>query len=131
MVFLKNCEPLSYIPAALCNICLKKCCFPDCWKISLVVFVIKNVGERCVAENYLPVSLICVVCKIFEKLVNNRLVDHLAKCGLFSDSQYGFMSSQSTADLLTVVSDRIARVFNRSGATQAAALDIPNVFDRV
>ena len=83
------------------------------------------------AENYLPVSLICVVCKIFEKLVNNRLVDHLAKCGLFSDSQYGFTSSQSTADLLTVVSDRIARVFNRSGATQAVALDIPNVFDRV
>ena len=35
----------------------------------------------------------------------------------FSDFQYGFMSSQSTADLLAVVSDRIARNFNRSGAT--------------
>ena len=45
--------------------------------------------------------------------------------------QYGFRSFQSTADLLTVVSDRIARAFNRSGATRAAALDISKAFDRV
>ena len=68
---------------------------------------------------------------VFEKLVNNRIVDHLEKCGLFSDFQYGFRSSRSTADLLTVVSDRIARAFNRSGATRAVALDISKAFDRV
>ena len=49
----------------------------------------------------------------------------------FSDFQYGFRSSQSTADLLTVVSDRIARVFNRSGTAPAVALDISKAFDRV
>ena len=65
-----------------------------------------------------------------EKLVNNRIVDHLEKCALFSDFQYGFRSSRS-ADLLTVVSDRIARTFNRSGATRAVALDISKAFDRV
>ena len=72
-----------------------------------------------------------MVSKVFEKLVNNRIVDHLEKCCLFSDFQYGFRSSRSTADLLTVVSDRIARAFNRSGATQAVALDISKAFDRV
>ena len=49
----------------------------------------------------------------------------------FSDFQYGFRSSRSTADLLTVVSDRIARAFNRSGATRAVTLDISKAFDRV
>ena len=49
--------------------------------------------------------------------MNNRIVDHLEKCDLLSDFQYGFRSSQSTADLLTVESDRIAMAFNRSGAT--------------
>ena len=68
--------------------------------------------------------------KIFEKLVN-RLVDHLEKCGLFSDYQQSFRSSQSTADLLTVLPDRIARAFNRSGAARAVALDISKAFDRV
>ena len=58
-------------------------------------------------------------------------VDYLEKYGLFSHFQYGLRSSRSTADLVTVVSDRIARSFNRSGATQAVALDISKAFDRV
>ena len=37
----------------------------------------------------------------------------------------------STADILTVVYDRIARAFNRSGGTRAVALDISKAFDRV
>ena len=41
------------------------------------------------------------------------------------------MVSGSTADLLTVVSDRIASAFNRSGATLAASLDISRAFDQV
>ena len=118
MGVLKNCEPeLCYILAELFNKCLKESCFPDCWKVSSMVPVFKNVGERSTAKNYRPVSLLSVVSKVFEKLVNNRIVDHLGKGGLFSDFQYGFRSSGSTAHLLTVVSDRIARAFNRSGAT--------------
>ena len=87
-------------------------------------------GERSAAKNYCPVSLLSVVSRVFEKLVNNRMADHLEKCSLFSDFQYGFRSSRSTADLLIVVSDTIARAFNRSGATRAVALDIKAV-DRV
>ena len=60
--------------------CLKEPCFPDCSKVSLVAPVFKNVGERSTAKNYGPVSLLSVVSKVFEKLVNNRLVDHLEKC---------------------------------------------------
>ena len=86
---------------------------------------------RSTAKNYSLVSLLSVVSKVFEKLVNNRIVDHLEKRGLFSEFQYGFMSSRSTADLLPVVSDRSARAFNRSGATQAVALDISKAFDGV
>ena len=125
VVVLKNCEPeLLYILGELFNLCVKESCFLDCWKVLSVVPVFKNVGERSTAKNYCPVNVLSVVSKVFEKLVNNRIVDHLEKCGLFSDFQHGFMSSQSTADLLTVVSDRIARAYNRFGATQAAALNI-------
>ena len=118
VVVLKNFEPeLSYILAELFNKCVKESCFPDCWKVSFVVPVFQNVGERSAAKTYRPVNLLSVVSKIFEKLVNNRIVDHLEKCGLLFYFQYDFGSSRSTADLLTVVSDRIARAFNRSGAT--------------
>ena len=59
-----------------------------------MVPVFKNVGERSTAKNYCPVSLLSVVGKVFEKLVNNTIVDHhLEKDGLFSDFQYDFRSS--------------------------------------
>ena len=62
VVVLKNCEPkCSYILA-------------DCWKVSSVVPVFKNVGERSPSKSDLPVS---------EKLLNNRIIDHVEKCGLF------------------------------------------------
>ena len=84
VVVLKKCKSeLSYILAELFNKCLKESCFPDCWKVSSVVPVFKNVGERSRAKNYHPVSLLSVVSKLFEKLANNRIVDHLQKCDFF------------------------------------------------
>ena len=81
---LKNCEPeLSYKLAELFNKCLKDSCFPDCLKVSSVVPVFKNVGERSTAKNYRPVSLLSVVSKVFEKLVNNMIAGHQEKCNLF------------------------------------------------
>ena len=81
VVVLKNCEPeLSYILAELFNMCLQESCFPDCWKVSPVVPVFKNVRERSTSKNYCCVNLLSV-------------------------------------NILTVVSDRIARAFDRSGAT--------------
>ena len=78
VVVLKNCEPeLSYILAELFKKCLKESCFPDCWKVSFVVPVFKNVEERSTAKNYCLVSPLSVVSKVFEKFVNNRIVGHL------------------------------------------------------
>ena len=69
VVVLKNCEPeLSHILAELFNKCLKESCFPECWKVSSLVPVFRNVGERSTAKNSRPVSLLSVVSKIFENL---------------------------------------------------------------
>ena len=74
-------------------------------------------------------TLLSLLSKVFEKLANNRIFGHLENFGLFCNFQYGFRSSRSTTDLLTVVSDRIAGAFNRSGNTQDLALDISKDFD--
>ena len=75
VVVLKKCEPeRSYILAELFNKCLKESCFPDYFKVALVVPVFKNVGEWSTAKNYHPVSLLSVVSKVFKKLVNNRIL---------------------------------------------------------
>ena len=73
-----------------------------------------------------------MISKVFKKLVNNRIQKcGLEKCGCFSGCHYGFRSSPSTADRLTVASDRIARAFNSSEATWAVTVDISKAFDRV
>ena len=59
-----------------------------------MVSLFKNVGERSNAKNYHDVSLLSVVSKVFERLVDNRILDHLEKCDFFSDFQYGFTSSR-------------------------------------
>ena len=58
---------LSYILAELFNKCLKSC-FPDCWKVSLVVPVFKNVQERSRAKSYHLVSPFSVFSIVFENL---------------------------------------------------------------
>ena len=58
-------------------------CFPDCQKVPSVVPEYKNVGKRSTTKTYRPVSIVSVVNNFFEKLVNNRIVGHLKKSGLF------------------------------------------------
>ena len=91
-----------------------------------MVHVFKNAGERSTATNYHPVSHLFVVSKVFEKLVN-KVIDHLEKCGLFSDFQYGFKCSQSTVDLLTVVSDRTTKAFRGLGLLELWHLIYPRL----
>ena len=67
---------------------LKKSCFPDCWKDSLVVPLFKNFGETSKAKKCHHVTLLPATGNIMK----NRIADHLKKCGLFSDFQYVFRS---------------------------------------
>ena len=69
-----------------------------------------------------------MVSKVFEELITELLITQ-RNMAFFSDFQYGFRSSRSTADLLAVITDRIARAFNKCGTTQTAGLDISKAFD--
>ena len=71
-----------------------------------------------------------MVREVFGKLVNSRRVNHFDKYGLSSNFQYGFRSSQVTAEILTIAFDKTARISAKYRAAQAIALDIFKVFDR-
>ena len=70
-----------------------------------------------------------MVSKVFEKLVNNRITDHLEKCDLFSEFQYGFMLDQLQIFSELYLIELLGLL--RSEATRAVALDISKAFDRV
>ena len=126
------CGPeLAPVLTKLFKKCIKESCFPSCWKLPSVVPVFKNNGERSNAGDYRPISLLPVVSKVFEILINSSIIKHLDSNGLLSDHQYGFRSSRSTADLLTVITERIHQTLDSSGESRAIALDISKAFDRV
>ena len=117
MVVLKNCGPqLLYILAELFSIVSQGLVFQifgrsHWWSLYLRILVVSLLLKT----TALLVFFLWLV--VFKKLVNDMIVDHLEKCSLFSEFQYGFRCSQSPAHLLTVVSDKIARAFNSLGAT--------------
>ena len=131
-IVLKKCSAeLSPVLSKLYNKCLAESCFPTHWKFSTVVPAYKNSGERSDPGNYRPISLLPITSKVFETLINNRLVKHLEGTGLFSDLQYGFRAYRSTADLLTVITERVYGSMDVGGETRTVALDISKAFDRV
>ena len=96
-----------------------------------MIHVYENDGKRSTFKNHChPASLLSAENEIFEKLPNNRFVNHINKCGLFSKFQYGFSSSQSIPEFLLDTSNRIGRAFNRFGAAQPITLDISKTLYR-
>ena len=132
VIVLQKCSPeLSSILSKLYNKCITESCFPSCWKSASVVPIFKNSGDRSDPSNYRPISLLPIISKIFEALINDALVSHFESNQLFSDNQYGFRSSRSTADLLTVITERFYRALDGGGEASIIALDISKAFDKV
>ena len=100
----------------------RQSCFPVCWKKSSVCPVYKNTGERCDSTKYLSISLLYIMGNVFETIINNFLISNLERASLLSDVQYGFRSSRSTADILTVITDRIGRSLDLSFETRSVVV---------
>ena len=73
---------------------------PEDWKKANVTAIFKN-GDRKRPENYRPISLTSVVCKLMEKLIRDENVNHIESNNLFTEEQHGFISGKScTTQLL-------------------------------
>ena len=68
---------------------------PRDWKRAFVTPIYKK-GSRSHAENYRPIRLTCILCKIMEKFVREKVMTHLLENKLLTNKQYGFISGRST-----------------------------------
>ena len=81
-------EEISVPLAIMLNLSLHEGTVPHEWKHANVVPIFKK-GSRCKAENYRPVSLTSVVCKLLESLLRDHMIDFLEKHNLLKDTQHG------------------------------------------
>ena len=95
---LKECaSELAPSVCKLFNLSIETGIVPSEWKIALV-FPVHKKGKNEEVTKYRPISLLCVISKVLERCIYDRLKDHL--CALFHHAQHGFLKGRSTVTQL-------------------------------
>ena len=90
----------------LFNTVLKEGIYPDDWKIAVVTPIPKIATPKTVGD-LRPISILPLPGRIFEKIVNLGMNDHLEKSGYLADQQNGFRRNRSTTKTLATLMDAI------------------------
>ena len=103
---------------------------PQIWKHATVVPIFKK-GTKGAAENYRPVSLTCIICKIFESILADRITEHLTVNNLLRNTQHGFVKGRSCTTNLVAFLDKLTSIVDLGGAADLFYLDFSKAFDKV
>ena len=124
--FLKNCASFLYRPLHyLFNLSLRKHVIPLEWCTHTVIPIFKS-GDRGSVTNYCPISLLCNTSKVLEKLIYDKVIDHLNK--FISPAQFGFLKNRSVIQQLLILFNQ---VINTNHQTDVIYLDFRKAFDSV
>ena len=119
-------EPLKY----LSKFSLSEGVFPTELKLANVIPLYKS-GDAFVFNNYRPVSLLCVISKVFERIMYNRLIDFLETYAILNNSQFGFRKMHSTYMALMTLMNRLVTSFENNEYVLGLYLDFSKAFDTV
>ena len=128
---LRLCLPtLSNVFLSLFNksIILNK--IPSVWKHSNILPVQKTLNPSSPSD-YRPISLLCIISKILEKILHKQIVDYIIHHNILDPFQSGFLKHHSTSFLLTNLTDDICQGFRSDHITILLMLDLSKAFDRV
>lgn len=103
---------------------------PGDWLIAHITPIFKK-GSKYDPENYRPVSLTSVICKIFETMIREEIMAHMRTHCLFGDKQYGFISGRSTVLQLIKVLGRWTEFIDEGHSVDVIYCDFMKAFDRV
>ena len=130
-VVLKKCAFELALPLTkLFSHSFKKGKVPTSWKFAVVQPVPKP-GDARNPLNYRPISLLPVMGKVMERVVNQSVVSFLRHHNLLNDRQYEFLSERSTADLLAVLFQTWSDALDSGSEVRTISLDISKAFDKV
>ena len=105
--------------------------FPKEWRTSIIIPILKPGKEPTNPRNYRPISLTSCVCKLLERMVNNRLMWFLEKTHKLSPQQYGFRQGRNTIDPIAAITTDILNGFKQNKTTTAIFFDFEKAFDTI
>ena len=119
-------QPLAF----LFNRTLKTGTIPEDWKKGKISSIFKK-GAKNRAENYRPIGLTSIVCKLMEKFIKQAIQDYLLENNLLSTKQHGFISGRSTVTQLLRYLDECIEQISDGSVVDAIYLDFSKAFDTV
>jgi hypothetical protein len=119
-------EPLSNI----FNRSLEESVVPTEWKDARVTPLFKK-GQKSDVQNYRPVSLTCLVCKLLESIIKDVIMAHLERYELIRDSQHGFTKGRSCLTNLLEFFEEVTLNLDEGRPFDVIYLDFSKAFDKV
>jgi len=114
--------------ADLYNLSLDQGIVPLEWK-SAVVTPIHKKGSKTDPQNYRPISLTSILCKVLESIIKDSIVAFVDKFNLIRDSQHGFMRGMSCLTNLLDFVEEITYLLDEDNSVDIIYLDFAKAFD--
>ena len=103
---------------------------PSQWKQASISAIYKK-GDKHQPNNYRPVSLTSVPCKVFESIIRTEIISHMMTNSLLNTCQYGFVERRSTTLQLLHTLEEWVRCIDNSDVIDVCYLDLMKAFDSV
>ena len=110
------------------NLTLSKGIVPMQLKIAKVVPIFKN-GDPENVDNYRPISLLCTLSKILEKIMAVRLTDYFEANCIINNFQFGFRKNHNTAHPMVLLLNKISKALNSKEYALTIFCDLQKAFD--
>ena len=121
---------IASLLTTLFNNCLRSGIFADELKIARVIPLYKS-GDKSDITNYRPISLLPVLSKIFEKLINSRMTNFFDENNVIYNKHFGFRKKHSTVHALNTAVTQIIKSLNKNDIVFGIFLDFSKAFDTV
>jgi hypothetical protein len=121
---------LAPILTTLFNTSIDENEYPDALKYTKVIEIYKD-KLKILPANYRPISLLPIIAKILDTLLNNQLMDHLLKHSIISPTQYAFRPDSSTTLALQTITNHLHYNTNQRKPTLAIYIDLSKAYDTI
>lgn len=123
-------DVIAPVVAALYKKSIEAGDMPQLWKTAHVTPIFKK-GSKKLPENYRPVSLTAILCKILEQIIAELIIKHMEDENLLSDQQYGFRKNRSCSSQLMAVIEEWTDLIEDKCPIDTIYFDFAKAFDKV
>jgi hypothetical protein len=104
---------------------------PQDWKDANVLPILKAQKLAAKLDGYRPISLTCMVCRVFEKLLKRSLLHFFLLHDHIDKEQYGFLARRSTTLQMLVCNEEWTKLMDENERVDIIYLDFKKAFDSV